>query len=367
MALVRTNVGLGRTDFMVVPIRDADAGSRGAAVLDAQLHTALNDMRAHGVIATMTNSVPLTDSDAGTWLGPPGLARRDWSTPVRIRIITPSYFALTGTGAVKGRVLEPSDVGFYRAVIDSSFAKTLLPGLDPIGLRVRAWAPYVPWMSRLTFVGVVSDVRQFGFTEPAMPEVYVTWQDYTALRNEFARANYSRLYILARGGSDGPVRSVVASDLPEYRIDNTTTMRSLIDAKLGVQRLVGVGADILALIGLVLAGLGLYGMVSSELAARAKERSIRVALGATPRRVAAWASGPVGVICAVGIAIGWLSLVGVEKAVRSVIVPPPGVSYPSLGGTAAVGAVILFAAVIAACAKPIWRAVTDDPVPFLKT
>jgi predicted permease len=358
---VAVNVGLARTDFSVARLAD-----RGAAATDPTAQVAkLNDAIAHlsnaGVAAAAANILPLTATDSGTVLGPPGLERRQWRTTVRVRVVTSSYFAVTGMHAVRGRVLDGSDVGSSRALVNEDFARSLLPDGNVIGRRVPEWAPYVPWVSQLTFVGVVPAVKQLDFDEPGVPEMYVLYDDYVRLRGLQAASSLQRIFLLASGDAIATMRSVVARDLPDFDASEETTMRTLVGGRLGARRLVGLGSALFAAIGLVLATLGLYAMVSHEIARRAKEHGIRLALGATWRTLAVHTLAPMAVIYGVGIAAGAALLMLMQGLLRAALVPPPGLAYPSLTVVGGLVAAVLALGAALACSAPLARLRRIDP------
>lgn len=360
------NVGLGRTDFSILRLADRGVAATDPTAQIARVNDAIADLSHAGVDAAAANILPLTTTENGTVLGPPGLARRQWRTSVRIRVVTSSYFGVTAMHAVQGRVLDRTDIGSSHALVNDEFVRSLLPDGHVTGRRVPEWAPYVPWASQLTFVGVVPAVKQFDFDEPGVPEMYVLYDDYVRLRGLQAATSLQRMFLLASGGSSAIVRSLVARDLPGFDVSDMTTMKTLVSGRLGARRLVGFGSELFAAIGLVLATLGLYAMISNEIARRAKDNSIRLALGATWRTLALHTLAPMAIIYGAGIGGGVVLLMLLKGLVRAAIVPPPGVASPSLILVGGIVAVALVLGGALACSAPLARLRRIDPGQVLR-
>lgn len=360
------NVGLARTDFSIVRLEDRRVAATDAFGQVAKLNGLIASLSREGISVAAANILPLTTTDARTVLGAPGLERRQWRTPVRIRVVTSSYFSVTGTRPLRGRVLDGSDVGLNRAVINDEFARSLLPDGQVIGRRVPEWSPYVEWASRLTFVGVVPAVKQFDFDEPRVPEIYVLYDDYVRLRGSQAGNVLQRMFLVSSGDSGAIVRSVAAREWPELDVSEMPAMKTLVSGRLGARRLVGLGSGLFAAIGVVLAALGLYGMVSSEISRRARENGIRLALGATWRTLAFHTLAPLLVTYGAGISTGAILLISMRGLLRAAVVPPPGIAYPSLVVVAALVAAVLAVSGALACAAPLARLRRIDPGQILR-
>ena len=162
------------------------------------------------------------------------------------------------------------------------------------------------------------------------------------------------------------IRTAVAEQMPEFTIRSATPVMDLIRSHMGRDRLVAAGAVVFAVISLLLAALGLYAMVAHGLALRGREIGVRIALGATVRRIAIDSARPVGVVYAVGVCVGTALLLLAMSAIRAVMAPPPGAEYPSLSAIAATSAVVLLLAFAAACYRPIRTATRIDPAECLR-
>lgn len=370
--MVRVNVGYPRTTFMAVPVAAQPASAVRPEAIVGSYTAILSDLDRRGVRASMTNVLPLTSADKRTYVGAPGVDRRHWNIPLRIRLVTPTYFDVTGVTATRGRIFQPDDRGTRRAVVNDAFVRIVFEGRDPIGARMAEWAPWVPWLSELTFVGVVANMKQLEFTDDEIPEIYVLYEDYTALRQEQSLSDVQSAVFLAdsqRGSSETArmLRETVQAHLPGGEVGDATLMKDLVDARIGSRRLVGVGASLFAGIAIVLVGIGVYGMTSDDVTARVRECGMRMALGATPASLVAVAVRPVLAIVGAGLVAGVVLMTLTRSVIESLFVAPPGITYPTSAAMAATVAAVVCAATAIACAQPLWRVLRTDPVRALRT
>ena len=362
-SLVRTNVGFTKTDFLVVNIEP-----RGAAIIDANVQLArykalLDGLEGQGIRAAAASSFPFTRSGMRSTFEPrpsPEHVR----TMTRQRIVTPSYFQVTGMTATRGRLLTDGDVGSHLVVVNEAFLASVLPGETELGRRV---GQNFDW----TVVGVTRPVRHDSVHEEILAEVYLLLEDNLELRPASASRSMRSMYILAetpRGvaATLRIIRTAVADQMPEFAIRSATPVMDLIRSQMGRDRLVAAGAVVFAVVSLLLAALGLYAMVSHGLALRGREIGVRMALGATVRRIAVESARPVGIVYAVGVCLGTALLLLSMSAIRAVIAPPPGAEYPPLWTIAATSAAVLLAAFATACYRPIRMATRIDPAESLR-
>ena len=362
-SLLSTNVGFTKTDFLVIAMQP-----RGAATLDANVQLArykalLEHLNGQGIRAAAASSFPFTGSDTRSTLEP-RRSREHVRTMARLRIVTPSYFQVTGMTATRGRLLTDGDVGSHLVVVNDAFLASVLPSETELGRRV---GQEYDW----TVVGVTRPVRQQSVHEEILAEVYLLLDDNLELRPAFASRSMRSMYILAetpRGVSATLqiIRTAVADQMPELTIRSAAPVMDLIRSHMGRDRLVAAGAVVFAVISLLLAALGLYAMVAQGLALRGREIGVRMALGATVRRIALDSARPIGLVYAVGVGMGTALLLFAMSAVRAVIVPPPGGQYPPLWAIAATSAAVLLVAFAAACYRPIRTATRVDPAELLR-
>lgn len=362
--LVRTNVGFTKTDFLVVEVQPR----RGGATLDANVQLAryqalLDGLDAQGIRAAVASSFPFTRSgNLSTF--EPRRSREQHRTMVRLRAVTPSYFAVTGLTANRGRVLAEDDVGSHLVVVNETLLSSVLPGGTDLGRRV---GQEYEW----TVVGVTRPTRQHRIDEEIRAEAYMLFDDLLQVDPTGASLALRGVNILAETPGGVPatlqiIRAAVADQMPEFTIRSAAPVMDLVRGHLGRERLVAAGAVVFAAVSLFLAALGLYARVSQGLALRGREIGIRIALGATVRRIALESARPVGLVYAGGVGVGTGLLLLTLSATRAVMVPPPGGAYPSLWALAAISAAVLLAAFAAACWRPIRAATRVEPADSLR-
>jgi ABC-type antimicrobial peptide transport system permease subunit len=361
--IARANVGLATTGLVVASVQTGDHADVDPHVRLARYNAVIADLGRRGIPAAFTHTFPLTSSDYLTAFG----ERRSRSARrpmLRTRLVTPSYFDLTRTRPMSGRVLTSADAGSRHAVVNDVYAATQGGADAVLGLPI---GPNGRW----TVVGVVPAVRQTDFYEQPKPEAYVLYDDFIALRSTSAAATLTSDYLVADARAGVPatlaaLRQSLAAEAPDVRIDQTSSLDELIDLRLGAKRLVAAGAITFAVIALLLAAIGLHAMVSHGLALRRLEIGIRLALGATPGRIVMESAAPVVVTSTAGVAAGVAMLLMERALLHAALLPPPGVTTPSLAGVTVVSAAVLFASLALACYRPVRHASEVDPAIVLR-
>jgi ABC-type antimicrobial peptide transport system permease subunit len=240
-------------------------------------------------------------------------------------------------------------------IISRATAARVWPGENPIGGMVRIGSPTEnPWRM---VVGVAGDVHHKDLTETPAPQMYLPQSQNTD----------SFLVLVARTASDpaAVVRSIrgglkeLDANVPVYKV---ATMDDLVGNAVSDRRFVMNLLAAFAVIAIVLAAIGLYGVVSYAVAQRTRELGVRLALGATPSQIAGLILGRGAALVAIGLALG---LAGAVAAVRflSTLVFGIGVTDP----IAFTGAVAVLASVaIVAHWLPVRRAMHIDPADALR-
>lgn len=271
--------------------------------------------------------------------------------------VSPGYFEAMGIPLRRGRFLDEGDRADVTpvAVISEALARVRLAGLDPIGQRIQIGEgrPY-------TVVGVVGDVRQVSLALDDASAVYTTGPQWHFADNAMS------LVIRARGnpGDLAPrLRNAIWSVDKDQAVVRVVTMDGLIARTALERRFTLVLFEAFALVALILAGAGIYGVLSGSVAERTREIGVRAALGASPESILGLIVGQGMSLTGFGLLIG---LLGAVLSSRLIIALLFGVS--PLDPLIYLTVVILLAGVaVLACLVPAWRAARVDPVSTLRT
>jgi putative ABC transport system permease protein len=283
---------------------------------------------------------------------PPGAA-----TPVvNVRTIAASYFHTLGIPLLAGRFFTDHDnAGAPKVVlINQRLAREVFPGQDPLGRRIAfEWSPG-PWQ----IVGIAADENTVSLDVDVRPVVYFPYlQDPDS---------YFKLAVRSAGPAEhaiDAVRETVRSLDPDVPVYAFRTMEQLIaDAPYTFMRrypafLIGI----FAAVALLLAAIGIYGLVAYTVAQRTREIGIRIALGAQRRDILELVMLQGLLMIAAGMAIGLAAASLLARALRSVLF---GVS-PTDAPTFLIAVAVLAAAALAACYVPARRAMRVSPAQTL--
>jgi putative ABC transport system permease protein len=269
--------------------------------------------------------------------------------------VTPGYFELMGIPLIRGRLFEARDMepsGVRGVLLNQSFARRKFPAQDPIGRRVRFGGPENrPWD---VIVGVVGDVNQMSLAGGQADIVYVTTAQWLWADNP--------LWLVVRSHGDAAalapaVRKAIWSVDRDQPIVRVATMESIVAASAAQRRFALIVFETFALAALVLAGIGIFGILSGSVAARTREIGVRSALGASRGAILALVIQEGMTLTGLGAVMG---LGGAAIASRALSTLLFGVSR--LDPLTYFGVTALLAGVsAAACWVPAWRAARVDP------
>jgi predicted permease len=269
-----------------------------------------------------------------------------------LRYVTPGYFRAMGIRLVRGREFtEHDDESAPRViVVNEALVRRYLPDEDPIGVA----------LDRGTIVGVIRDVRQAGLDRPAEPEIF-----YPAAQNVTAASDIGMSLIVRTEGPPealiGQIRAVVREVNPRLAIFNVKTMNDVLADSMLELNLYRWQITMFATLALVLAVIGLFGVMSYTVTARIREFAVRLALGSNPAalgrlvlRRGAWLAG-------LGLVLGALITEQLLMAFGALPIGgrPDLLIYLSVAG-------LLGLLALAACLIPAIRVASVDPVSALR-
>ena len=280
---------------------------------------------------------------------------------IGVRIVTPGYFKTMGMALVKGRDIGWTDRAgsLPIAVVNEAAAKWLFPGDDAIGRRLMdfGYDPVEQAAAAFTIVGVVGDVRSRGLPLEPQPEVY------------FAHAQVplgSMSVVVHSGGETLAIAREIRHEVRELDANLPPTdflpIEEVLTNSLGRQRLLTGMLTLFSTVALVLAAVGIFGLVSFAVAQRTREIGVRIALGAAPQTVVATVVHHASMLVLSGLTlgiVGALALTRVLEAELFDVSPTDPVAFASM-------AFVLAAAALVASAVPAWRAATVDPLVALR-
>jgi putative ABC transport system permease protein len=213
------------------------------------------------------------------------------------RLVSRNFLHSMGIPMVAGRGFEEGDRdGAPRVMlINRTLAASGFLGQDPIGKRFYALGPE-PW----EIVGIVEDVRQASLDQAAGPEIYIDYRQVPAGESMVGVG----LYFGVRAGSASALRSSIRGVIHQIDSHVIAPMEHLVSSSLGRPRLYAVLLGIFASVAIVLAAIGIYGVMSYVVAQRTREIGVRVALGAGQRQVLTLVMTQSVAITMAGLALG---------------------------------------------------------------
>lgn len=274
-----------------------------------------------------------------------------------VRVVTHDYFKAMGVPLLRGRAFDGRDAGIAirRVIVNQTLASTYFPGEDPIGKSiVVGWNDPGPD----EIVGIVGDVRQQDLETEARATIY--WPP--------SRFTYPFMTIAIRTAADprGVVSPAIAAlhDMdPNVAAADVRTMEEVIDLSVAQRRLTMLLLSIFAGLALVLAAVGIYGVIGYSVSQRTQEIGIRMALGAPRGSVMRMVVGQAMTLALVGVAVGAIGAWLLSRLMQKLLF---GVTASDPLTFVAVSALLALVAALAA-SVPGLRATRVDPVIALRS
>jgi putative ABC transport system permease protein len=278
------------------------------------------------------------------------------------QMVTPGYFDALGVRVIKGRSIDEHDTaGSTRvALINQRFANRFFPAADPLTQRISV-EELIPGGTRgkpleWQIVGVFHNVRGAGFRE-----------DYSEIVLPFWQSPWPQTSMVVR--TDGDPKSVIKSIAaavgsvdPDLPLAGVRTVDEIVSESLAIDRFSVVLFSSFGILGLLLAAVGIYGVMAFTVAQRTQEFGVRMALGAQRSRVVRLVLKEGTLLAVIGSVIGLGGAYLVGRAMQSTLY---GVGAMDARAFGAVACVLLVAALLA-CLVPAWRASRVEPMVALR-
>ena len=366
-ALMHIDLGFEPEHVLTLQLRPPEATYQKPESVVAFYRLLLDRVRAMpGVQAAgVVRLLPLA-SELGDWgleiegyVPPAGThAKGDW------QVVSDGAFEALGERLVRGRALTPADSADAVGVVlvNEILAETYWPGQDPIGKRMRMGANSArPWM---TVVGILRNERHNGVTGVVKEKFYVPYAQFPVAREGDAARSMT---LVVRTGTDpmslaGPIRAEVRRLDPNLPIANVRPMTEVVDTSLATPRLTGSLLSIFAGLAILLAGVGVAGVLAYLVSRRRREIGIRMALGASRANVLGIVIRRGVAYAGAGIAVGAVAALFLTRLMEGMLY---GVA-PRDPMTFAAVTLLLLGIAVAASAVPAIRAARVDPLEALR-
>jgi putative ABC transport system permease protein len=355
----RTNSAL--TMRLSLPDRGYDTDEKRAAFFDTLLDRiqATPGVRSASAISYRPmsgNTFNISFSVAGR----PKLKPADEPT-VEVRVITPDHFKTLGIPLRRGRPFTRADSASAMPVVllSESAARKHFPNEDPIGRRIELGWGRKDKDAKVggEVVGIVGDVKESGLNEPNEPELYVPYD----------QVSIGAMTLIVR--TDVPPMSL-ASAVQQYvrqadaslAVSQAETLDNVLAESISQSRFYMLLLGTFAAVALLLAAIGIFGVMSNAVAHRTREIGIRLALGAEASQVRGLVLRQALLLASVGIAVGLAASLQLTKLLRTLLFELSPTDPITLAGVA----LVLLGVALLASYLPAWRASRVDPLAALK-
>jgi len=312
--------------------------------------------------AGYTSSLPLTERGNTSGYILHGQSEKDTRTQDALfRVVTKDYFQAMGVRLREGRLFSGADRANTEpvAIVNETFAGRHFAGRSALDARFQMgrWGPKYPWYK---IVGVVREVRERGITIDLKPAVYLVhpqaeqaWPIPNALA---VRAT------VAPAAVAGPVREAIWSVDKDQPISRLRTMDEIVGVDLALPRQNSALLGTFSALALMLACLGIYGVLSYAVVQRTSEIGVRMALGATPASILSMVARRGLALAATGLAIGIVASLATGRLIATLLY---GVQ-PNDPATLVAVSLLLLVIALLACLVPARRASRVDPLVALR-
>jgi hypothetical protein len=313
--------------------------------------------------AALSRITPVSDNTWSTGIdNPPGLNLPASERDVLLNFVTPGWFRAYGMAIRAGRDLTDADVADDRpvAIVNEAFARRLFPGRSPVGMSFQQTSGPNESLPAREIVGVVGDAVYESLRETVSPTVYMPVAPSRLQQT---------IWLNVRAASGDPAAlapSITAAALgvqPDLTLSAYRSLDAQVSASIARERLLALLGSIFGALGLLVAALGVFGVLSYGVTRRLPEFGVRLALGARPSSIVGLVLTRAAVLTATGVVVGlglsyWLS-----RFTASLLFEADAMTTP----TVAFSVMLLVVIAIAASWWPARRAARTDPTLVLRS
>jgi predicted permease len=367
--LTQVDLGASTTNIQTFFLPVPDSRPKDPALINAYYQQMIASIKAvPGVLdAAVSVGLPLEGSGFGmpfTIAGQPDFADPSQRPGAGFDMVTPDYFKTYSIPVLRGRAFTDQDnaASVHVAMVNKKFADKFFAGKDALAQRINVeqlipgvtkLGPYISWQ----IVGVFNNVRAGDFRddnpEIAIPFAQIPWPN-------------ASIGVHTSGDPAGVFRSIAAavhSVDPQIALAEPHTLDDLKSRNLGSDRFIMTLMGSFALIALLLAAVGIYGVMAFTVAQRVHEIGLRMALGASRNRVVMLVLKEALILACIGLGIGMVGAFFIGRALHSALY---GIGTIDYGAIAAVSFVLLTASMVASW-LPARRAASVEPMQALRT
>ena len=313
------------------------------------------------VSAGYSTSVPLAWKGGANGFTIEGRQAESGAVPNAIhRQVSAGYFQTMGVALREGRYFDAGDSeqSLPVAIVNESMARGYWPNETAIGKRFKLGVPEARW---LTIVGIVADVRQLGMDVPVKAEMYLPYRQIASHpwygpRDLVVRTSVDPMTLVSG------VREVIRTIDPDQPISNIATMEELLTRETGSRRLGMILLSGYAGLALLLASLGIYGVLSYLVTQQTPEIGVRLAIGASSRDILGLVMKRGAVLALSGVVIGGIAAFALTRLMASLLFGVSATDPVTFLGIS----LLLTGVALAACFVPARRATKVDPMVALR-